>query len=100
MEATFVNIAVFKMQAGSGMDLAAFFLSPSGLAVTRAFKGCIQFDVLTESADPDTVRIYEKWESKEAWNDYSQFRDQSGAMDFLKSKLAAMPSFTACALIG
>ncbi|MCX5945092.1 MAG: hypothetical protein NTZ53_07230 [Cyanobacteria bacterium] len=48
MEATFVNIAVFKMQAGSGMDLAAFFLSPSGLAVTRAFKGCIQFDVLTE----------------------------------------------------
>ena len=93
-------MAVFKMQAGTGKDLVEFFLSSNGLAVTRAYKGCLQFDVLTESADPDTVRIYEKWESKEAWSDYIQFREQSGSMDFLKSMLADAPVFTPCVVIG
>lgn len=100
MESVIAMMAVFKMQEGAGKDLVAFFLSPNGLAVTRAYRGCIQFDVLTESGDPDTVRIYEKWESKEAWDDYTQFRAQSGAMDFLKSKLADAPVFTACIVIG
>ena len=88
------------MQEGKGKDLVEFFLSPKGLGVTRAYKGCIQFDVLTEVNDLDAVRIYEKWESKEAWDDYTQFRAQSGAMDFLKSKLADAPVFTAFIVIG
>ena len=100
MESTFSAIAVFKMQEGTGKSLVDFFLSSDGLAVTRAYKGCLQFDVLTESADPDTVRIYEKWESKEAWDTYIQFRAQSGAMDFLKSMLADAPVYTPCVVIG
>ena len=88
------------MQEGAGKDLVAFFLSPNGLAVTRAQKGCIQFDVVTDRDNPDTVRIYEKWESQEAWATYIQFREQSGSMDFLKTKLAAAPVFSPCILIG
>jgi quinol monooxygenase YgiN len=78
----FAQIALFKMQEGKGKDLVEFFLSPKGLDVTRAYKGCIQFDVFTEVNDPDAVRIYEKWESKEDWDAYIQFRGQSGEMDF------------------
>jgi len=100
MESIFSMMAVFKMQEGMGKALVEFFQSSDGLAVTRAYKGCLQFDVLTESADPDTVRIYEKWESKEAWDNYIQFREQSGAMDFLKSMLADAPVFTPCVVIG
>lgn len=100
MESVFATLAVFKMQEGTGKELVEFFLSPNGLAVTRSYRGCIQFDVLTECDDPDTVRIYEKWESQEAWASYIQFREQSGAMDFLKTKLAAAPVFTPCVVIG
>ncbi len=100
MGSVFAMTATFKMQPGTGKELVAFFLSANGLAVTRAFEGCLQFDVLTESADPDTIRIYEKWESREAWDRYIQFREQSGAMDFLKTMLAEAPVFTPCILIG
>lgn len=100
VETVFACMAEFKMQEGSGKDLVEFFLSPNGLAVTRAYKGCLQFDVLTVSDDPDTIQIYEKWESKDAWGDYIRFREQSGEMDFLKTKLAASPVFTMCTLIG
>ena len=44
--------------------------------------------------------LYEKWESKEAWDNYIQFREQSGAMDFVKSMLADAPVFTPCVVIG
>jgi quinol monooxygenase YgiN len=96
----FALIALFKMQEGKGKDLVEFFLSPKGLDVTRAYKGCIQFDVLTEVNDPDAVRIYEKWESKEDWDAYIQFRGQSGEMDFLKTMLAAEPLFVPCVVVG
>jgi hypothetical protein len=64
MESVFVTMAEFKMQEGAGKDLVAFFLSPDGLAVTRAYKGCIQFDVVTDRHDPDTVRIYESGKAR------------------------------------
>jgi quinol monooxygenase YgiN len=96
----YAQIALFKMQEGKGKDLVEFFLSPKGLGVTRAYKGCIQFDVLTEVNDLDAVRIYEKWESKEDWEAYVQFRGQSGEMDFLKTMLASEPVFIPCAVVG
>ena len=96
----FAQIAFFKMQPGTGQVVVEFFQSDNGLAVTRASKGCIQFDVLTDASNPDMIRIFEKWNSQADFDSYLKFRQDSGDMNTLVQNLAAPPEFIPLTLIG
>ena len=96
----FAQVAFFQMQPGTGQAVVEFFQSDNGLAVTRASKGCIQFDVLTDTSNPDMIRIFEKWDSQADFDAYLKFRQDSGDMDFLVQNLAEPPEFIPLTLIG
>ena len=96
----FAQTAVFKMKPGTGKNVVSFFQSDNGLAVTRASKGCIQFDVLTDVSDPDTLRIYEKWDTQADFDAYLKFRQDSGDMNELIGNLAEPRVFIPLTFIG
>ena len=96
----FAQVAFFQMQPGTGQAVVEFFQSDNGLAVTRASKGCIQFDVLTDTSNPDMIRIFEKWDSQADFDAYLKFRQDSGDMNTLIQNLAAPPEFIPLTLIG
>jgi len=65
------------------------------LAVSRAFPGNLQFDILVDAAAPETVCFYEVWETPEAQQAYMAWRTQAGDLTKLLSFLVGAPRFTA-----
>ncbi len=65
------------------------------LKVSRSYAGNIEFDILIDEANPNSVLFYEVWESKEAQQAYMAWRVQAGDLTILLSFLADTPKFTA-----
>jgi quinol monooxygenase YgiN len=62
------------------------------LPETRAHPGCEGLDVYSNAEDPTNILFYERWESKEHYQEYFTWRTGSGAMDEFGKKLAGAPT--------
>lgn len=70
---------------------SAFAVIHATLTATRAFPGCLDVQVLVDSADPAHVLVLETWESPEADNAYRQWRATPEGASDLGSVLATAP---------
>jgi quinol monooxygenase YgiN len=59
---------------------------------TRAYAGCQGVDVYNNADDPTNIIFYERWQSKEHYQKYFEWRTQSGFMEQFGSKLAGAPT--------
>ena len=64
------------------------------LTDTRAFPGCLSVTVLSDSADPTHVVLYETWESLDHDRAYRAWRASPEGASDLGSLLAAPPRLT------
>lgn len=64
------------------------------LTDTRAFPGCLGVTVLTDSADPAHVVLYETWESVERDRAYRAWRATPEGASDLGSIMAGPPKLT------
>jgi quinol monooxygenase YgiN len=99
MSEKFTLVAVIKLADNSVGDFKALMTDPSGVSTTRAFPGNILFECTHDIVDDTIVRIYEKWENKEAWDAYMKFRSDSGFAAKLSSFVAEPPQFIPVSLI-
>ena len=99
MSTPFSLVAIIKLAEGSVDDFKALMSDPNGVPTTRAFPGNILFECTSDINNETTIRIYEKWENKEAWDAYMKFRSETGFADQLSSFVAAPPQFFPVSLI-
>ena len=99
MSDQFTLIAIIKLADASVGEFKALMTDPSGVPTTRAFPGTILFECTHDIADETLVRIYEKWENKEAWDAYMKFRTEAGFAAKLSSFVAEPPQFIPVSLI-
>ena len=65
---------VFSCQAGKGADFLALMESDQGLAATRAFEGCESVEAYTDVDNPDTIVLWEKWDTRANHEAYLEWR--------------------------
>jgi len=58
---------------------------------TRAYDGCVLFDIWADQDNPARVLFYEIWDSREHQERYLAWRTETGLMDKLGPFLAAPP---------
>jgi len=61
---------------GKRDDLVAAFNEV--LPATRAFEGCISVEILLAVESPNDLVLLEEWESREDYDNYRQWRTESG----------------------
>ena len=66
----------------------------NGLGVTRSKKGCILIECYEKQDDPNTIIIWQKWESKEDHEDYVKFRHEDGSFEFLEELICSPPEIS------
>jgi quinol monooxygenase YgiN len=93
MSSQFSLVAIIKLSESSVDAFKSLMCDPNGVPTTRAFPGNILFECTYDLNDETTIRIYEKWENKEAWDAYMKFRSETGFADQLSSFVAAPPQF-------
>ena len=83
---------ILEVQAkpGTGNDLLARFKEL--LPDTRSYDGCLGLDTYQDQDDPDTLVLAEKWETREKYETYFAWRQESGALDQMAGALAGEPS--------
>lgn len=86
--------AILDMQLKAESLESAPRILHATLADTRAFPGCIDVTVLTDSNDPAHVVLYETWESIEHDDAYRKWRSTPEGASDLGSILAAAPRLT------
>lgn len=59
---------------------------------TRAYEGCIGFDIYIDQDNPGTVLFFEEWESKQHYENYGKWRQETGLLETLAPLLAGLPS--------
>ena len=99
MSTQFSLVAIIKIAEESVDAFKALMNDPNGVPTTRAFPGNILFECTSDINDETTIRIYEKWESKDAWDAYMKFRGETGFADKLSSFVSAPPQFIPVSLI-
>jgi len=99
MSDKFTLVAVIKLADASVDEFKDLMTDPSGIPTTRGFPGNILFECTLDITDETIVRIYEKWENKEAWDAYMKFRSDSGFAAKLSSFVAKPPQFIPVSLI-
>ena len=62
------------------------------LPETRAYQGCEGVDVYNNADDPTNIIFYERWQSKQHYQKYFEWRTQSGFMEKFGEKLAGAPT--------
>jgi quinol monooxygenase YgiN len=62
------------------------------LPETRAYQGCEGVDVYNNDDDPTNIIFYERWQSKQHYQKYFEWRTQSGFMEKFGEKLAGPPT--------
>jgi len=67
----------------------------ANLALSRAYPGNIQFDILVDEANPQKVTFYEVWQSRDAQQAYMAWRVEAGDLTKLLSLLSGEPRFAA-----
>lgn len=93
MSSLFSLVAIIKLAEGNIEAFKSLMSDGNGIPTTRAFPGNILFECTQDLNDESTVRIYEKWENKEAWDAYMKFRSETGFAAQLSSFVAAPPQF-------
>ena len=53
------------------------------LSETRAFEGCESVETYVDQDDPDRVYLWEKWETRENYEQYIAWRIESGMLEAL-----------------
>jgi len=77
---------MFPCQPGKGADLVA--LLAHALTDTRAFPGCVSVETYTDTDQPDTVVLWEKFERRADHEAYLAWRAETGMMEALAPILA------------
>jgi quinol monooxygenase YgiN len=79
-------ILVFKCQPGTGAGLLEAFTT--ALVDTRAFDGCLSVETYVDADNPDTIMLFEDWESRAQQETYLAWRIENGMIDMLAPILA------------
>ncbi len=58
---------------------------------TRSYAGCLGLDVYGNLDDSGNLVLYERWESRDHYQKYLNWRTETGALEKLGSKLAGPP---------
>ena len=59
---------------------------------TRAYDGCQGIDIYGNLDESSNLVFYERWDSREHYQKYLNWRTETGAFERLGSKLASPPS--------
>lgn len=78
---------LFPCKPGEGKNLVEVL--PAVLVETRAFEGCLSVATYTYEDSPDSVLLFEEWESRAAQEKYLTWRIESGMMALLEPILAS-----------
>jgi quinol monooxygenase YgiN len=79
-----------KANPGMGNDLLATFKAI--LPDTRGYDGCTGVVTYQDQDDADVIVLVEQWESKAKYEKYLGWRQETGALETLGSKVAGPPS--------
>ena len=60
----------------------------TALVDTRAFDGCISVETYVDADNPDTIMLFEEWESKAQQETYVGWRIENGMIEMLAPILA------------
>jgi len=93
MSDQFSMVAIIKLAVGNLEAFRAMMVDPNGIETTRSFPGNILFETTVDINDKNTIRIYEKWENKQSWDNYMKFRADSGFAAKLMALVAEAPQF-------
>jgi quinol monooxygenase YgiN len=93
MSSLFNQLAFFTLANGKSTPFLELMKSSEGLEVIRSFPGNILFEVTQDDQDENIIIIYEKWDSKESWEKYMNFRKDSAFAMAFGSFLAKPPEF-------
>ena len=80
---------LFQCQTGKGADLLAILSSDQGLVATRAFEGCESIEAYTDTDNPDTIVLWEKFATRADHEAYLAWRVETGLLDMLGPILAS-----------
>ena len=78
-----------KAQSGSMDTLKQLFVEI--LPDTRKFEGCEGLEVLINQDDGENLILVERWQSRQQYEKYFAWRQESGLLDRLGPLLAAPP---------
>ena len=81
----------FTAKAGTGGDMLAGLKEI--LPDTRSYDGCINNDVYRSQENPDTLLIHGTWQSKEHYEKYLAWREETGVLEKFAAGLEGAPSF-------
>ena len=59
---------------------------------TRAYGGCQGLELIVNQEDPETLIVFERWESRKHYEAYLKWRTDTGALATLVPMLATPPS--------
>ena len=79
--------AAFPCQEGKGATLLGILTE--ALVDTRAFEGCESIEVYTDSDNPDTVVLWEKFATRANHEAYLAWRIETGMLEMLGPILAS-----------
>ena len=85
-----VNLQL-KIKPGVRKEFIEWFHSI--LPDTRSYQGCSALYCCSLEGDAEAVEVVSKWESKSHYDDYLNWRDESGDLVTLGDFLAADPVF-------
>lgn len=58
---------------------------------TRRYEGCIQIEILTNLENPNDFAVLEQWHSAEAYQNYLNWRAETGLFDKLEALVTSKP---------
>ncbi|MDF1693279.1 MAG: putative quinol monooxygenase [Zhongshania sp.] len=82
-------ILEFDAADGKADTVKAYFAEI--LPDTRRYSGFIQLDVLCDLDNPNSFAVYETWESREAYQNYFNWRAETGVFTKLAEMIADKP---------
>ena len=85
-----IVVLELKAKPGTGDNVVPFFKQI--LPDTRSYDGCISVEFIQNQDDPDTLIAYERWETREHYEKYFEWRTQSGTLAPLAPLLEGPPS--------
>jgi len=92
--------AVFTFKdAQSKNKFKDFCNGPKGLSVTRSYEGCLSLECYEKQDDPNSVVIWQKWQTQQHQEKYIKFRHEDGSFDFLGELISSPPNISGLKLL-
>ena len=60
---------------------------------TRGYEGCISISVIQNQDSPTSIAVVEQWESREHYENYLQWRSETGILNAMVDMMVGEPSF-------